>query len=167
MTRRTTQDETLHLTVIAVGLLTVGTAGVAAAQTTGGGSTSPTDQPAGTQAKAHRARRPGVAVLAVAAKTLGVKPRELVTGLCGGQTVAQIASQHGKSTQDVIAALVKAADARIDQLVKAGRLDAAKAAQRKSTLEARVTARVNSFKPSATRCQKLQGSGPSGTPSST
>jgi hypothetical protein len=154
------------VTAIAVGLLTVGTAGVAVAQTTGGGSTSPTSQPAGTQATAHRPR-PGVAVLAVAAKTLGVKPRELVTGLCGGQTVAQIASQHGKSTQDVIAALVKAADARIDQLVKAGRLDAAKAAQRKSTLEARVTARVNSFKPSATRCQKLQGSGPSGTPSST
>ena len=156
------------VTVIAVGLLTVGTAGVAAAQATGGGSTSPTSQPAGTQAKAHP-RRPGVGVLAVAAKTLGVKPRELVSGLCGGQTVAQIASQHGKSTKDVIAALVKAADARIDQSVKAGRLDATQAAQRKSTIEARVTARVDSFKPSTTRCQKLQGSGTgaSGTPTST
>src|SRR5450759_1262081 len=154
------------VTVIAVGLLTVGNAGVDAAQATGGGSTSPTSQPAG---KAHGSRRPGVGVLAVAAKTLGVKPRELVSGLCGGQTIAQIASQHGKSTQDVIAALVKAADARIDQAVKAGRIDAAQATQRKSTVEARVTARVNSFKPSTTRCQKLQGSGTgaSGTPTST
>jgi len=156
------------VTAIAVGLLTVGTAGVAAAQTTGGGSTSPASQPAGTQAKAHRART-GVAALAVAAKTLGIKPRELATGLCGGQTIAQIALQHGKSTKDVVAALVKAADARTDQSVKAGRLDATQAAQRKSTIEARVTARVNSFKLSTTRCQKLQGSGAgtSGTPSST
>jgi hypothetical protein len=91
-----------------------------------------------------------------------------VTGLCGGQTVAQIASQHSKSTQDVIAALVKAADARIDRVVKTGRLDAAQAAQRKSKVEARVTARVNRFKPSTTRCQQLHASGTgSGAPSST
>jgi hypothetical protein len=153
------------VTAVAVGLLTVGTAGVAAAQTTGGGSTS---QPAGSQAKAH-SRRPGVAVLAVAAKALGVTPRALASDLCGGQTVAQIASAHGKSTKDIVAALVKAADARLDRLVKAGRLDASQAAQRKSTVEARVSARVSSFKPNATRCQKLQGSGAgtSGTPSST
>jgi hypothetical protein len=156
------------VTVIAVGLLTVGTAGVAAAQDTGAGSSSPTSQPAGTQTKAHHPHRRGAGVLAVTAKTLGVKPRELVTGLCGGQTIAQIASQHGKSTQDVIAALVKAADARIDQAVKAGRLDAAQAAHRTSKVEAQVTARVNRFKPSTTRCQQLQASGTgSGAPSST
>jgi hypothetical protein len=156
------------VTAVAVGLLTVGTAGVAAAQDTGGGSTSPTSQPAGTNAKS-RPGRAAVAVLAVSAKTLGVKPRVLVSGLCGGQTIAQIASQHGKSTQDVVTALVKAADTRIDQLVKAGRLDAAQATRRKSGVEARVTARVGSFKPSPTRCQKLQasGAGTSGTPSST
>ena len=62
---------------------------------------------------------------------------------------------------------MKAADARIDRLVTAGRLDATKAAQRKSTVEARVTARVNSFKPNATRCQKLQSGATAGTPSST
>ncbi len=155
------------VTAITVGLLTVGTAGVAAAQATGSGSSSPTSQPAGTQAKAHGPNRRGAGVLAVTAKTLGVKPRALVTGLCDGQTVAQIASQHGTSTQDVIAALVKAADARIDQAVKAGRLDAAHVAQRKSKVEARVTALVNRFKPSTTRCQKLQGSANAGTPSST
>ncbi len=151
------------VTAITVGLLTVGTAGVASAQPTGSGSSSPT--PAGTQGKPNGRRAVGVLVLA--AKTLGVKPRALVTGLCGGQTIAQIASQHGTSTQDVIAALVKAADARIDQAVKAGRLDAAQAARRKSPVEARVTARVNNFKPSTARCQKLQGSANARTPSST
>jgi hypothetical protein len=155
------------VTAVAVGLLTVGTAGVAAAQTTGSGSSSPTSQPAGAHGKGNHAHRRALGVLAIAAKTLGVKPRELVTGLCGGQTVDQIASQHGKSTQDVIAALVKAADARIDQAVKSGRIDAAKATQRKGSVEARVTARVNSFKPSTARCQKLQGSANAGTPSST
>jgi len=155
------------VTAVAVGLLTIGTAGVAAAQTTGSGSSSPTSQPAGAPGKAHGAHRRGLGVLAVAAKALGVKPRELVTGLCGGQTIDQIASQHGKSTQDVIAALVKAADARIDQAVKSGRLDATQAAKRKSTIEARVTARVNRFTPSAARCQKVQGSAHVGTPSST
>ena len=153
------------VTAVAVGLLTVGTAGAAVAQTTGSGPTSPTSQPAATHPKAKGHRR-AVGVLAVTAKTLGVKPRELATGLCGGQTLAQIASQHGKSTQDVITALVKAGDARIDRLVTAGRVDATQAAQRKSTLEARVSARVNSFKPSAAQCQKLQGA-TSGTPSST
>jgi hypothetical protein len=153
------------VTVVTVGFLTVGTAGVAAAQT-GGGSTSPSSQPAGTQAKAHH-RRVAAGVLAVAAKTLGVKPRELATALCGGQTVAQVASQHGKSTQDIIDALVKAADARIDQAVKSGKLDAAKAAKRKSTFKDQVSSRITSFKLSAARCQKLQGAGTSGTPSST
>jgi hypothetical protein len=62
------------VTVIAVGLLTVGTAGVAAAQDTGAGSSSPTNQPAGTQAKARPHRR-GASVLAITAKALGVKPR--------------------------------------------------------------------------------------------
>lgn len=151
------------VTVAAVGLLTVGTAGVAAAQSTGAGSSTPTSSP-----KGHRPHTKGAGVLQVTAKTLGVKPRELATGLCSGQTVAQLASQHGKTTQDVITALVKAADQRIDQAVKAGKIDATKAAQRKSKVEATVTARVDSFKPSAARCQKLQGAGAgSGTPSIT
>jgi len=155
--------------VAAVGLLTVGTAGVAAAQDTGAGSTSPTT-PASGQATTPKAkvRRHRGGVLQVTAKALGVKPRDLVVQLCGGQTLAQIASAHGKSTQDVIHALVTAADRRIDGAVKAGRLDATQAAQRKTQVEGRVTTRVNAFKSSAARCQKLQGSGNGpGTPSST
>jgi hypothetical protein len=152
---------------VAVGLLTVGTAGVAAAQTTGSGSSSSTSQPAGPQGKATGAQRRARGVLVIAAKTLGVKPRELVTGLCGGQTIDQIASQHGKSTKDITAAVVKAADARIDKAVKAGKLDATQAARRKSAVESQVTARIGSYKPSAALCQKLQGSANAGTPSAT
>ncbi len=158
------------VTVAAVALLTVGTAGVAAAQDTGAGSTSPTSPASGNQATTQHAkgRHHHSGVVQVTAKTLGVKPHDLVVQLCGGQTLAQIASAHGKSTQDVIHALVTAADRRIDEAVKAGRLDATKAAQRKAHVEARVTARVNDFKPSAARCQKLHGAGTgSGTPSST
>src|SRR5260370_26224479 len=146
------------MTAAGVGLLTVGTAGVAAAQDTGGGSTSSSTPASAKQAPTPngkgRHRRAG-AVLRVTAKTLGVTPRDLVVQLCGGQTIAQIASQHGKSTPDVIHALVTAADHRIDQAVKAGRLDATKAAQRKSHVEPRVTARVNDFKPSAARSPTL------------
>lgn len=159
------------VTAVAVAVLTVGTAGVAAAQTGGTGSSSSSTQPSGnstTAPKANQPKRRGVAALVVAAKTLGIKPRDLAAGLCSGQTVAQIASQHGKSTQDVINALVKVADARIDKAVKAGRLDATQAAQRKTKVEAQVTTRINAFKPSATRCQKLQGAGSgAATPSST
>src|SRR5581483_3784887 len=151
-------------TLVTVGLLTVGTAGVAAAQTTGGGSTSSTSQPAGATGRHHKV---AAGVLAVAAKTLGLKPKELASDLCGGQTVAQIASQHGKTSQDVVNAVGKAADARIDQAVKSGKLDPTKAAQRKAAFEQRVSSRIDTFKPSAARCQKLQGAGTSPTPSST
>jgi hypothetical protein len=157
------------VTVVAVGLSIVGTAGAAAAQDTGTGSSSPSTQPAGNHAATpHRGQRRGAAILQVTAKTLGVKPRDLVAALCGGQTIAQIASQHGKSTQDVITALVTAADHRIDQAVAAGRLDPTRAATRKGQVEATVTARVKDFKPNSQRCQKLQGLGTgSATPTST
>jgi len=42
------------VTAVAVGLLTIGTAGVAAAQTTGSGSSTPTSQPAGAPGKAQQ-----------------------------------------------------------------------------------------------------------------
>ena len=148
---------------VVVGLLTLGSAGVAAAQTT---STSPSNPPAPNAAN-HPGKfgRRGAGVLFVVARELKVKPRDLLTGLCSGKTLAQLAAEHGKSTQDVITALVKAADARIDRAVQAGRIDAGQASQRKSTVEARVTNIVNNLHPSSQRCQRLSGgaASPSGT----
>ena len=156
----------LIVTTLAVGLLTLGTAGVASAQTTGGTTTSPSTQAPNLNTK--RAR-PGVAVgvLRVSAKTIGVKPRDLATALCSGQTLDAVASQHGKSAQDLVTALVKAADQRIDKAQQSGRIDATKASTLKASARARITKLVSSYHPSATRCQALQGYGASGTTGST
>jgi hypothetical protein len=145
---------------VIVGLLTLGSVGVAAAQTNG--SNGPSSPPAPNSAT-HEGRygRRGLVVLRAAATALGVKPRDLLTGLCSGKTLAQLAAEHGKSTQDVISALVKAADARIDRAVQAGRIDATQAAQRKTQIEARVTNLVNSFHLSSQRCQRVSGGGAS------
>jgi hypothetical protein len=144
-----------------VGLFTLGSAGVAAAQTSG--STSPSTQPAPNAANHGKHGRPGAAALRAAASALGVKPRDLLTGLCSGKTLAQLASEHGKSTQDVINALVKTADARIDKAVQAGRIDPSKAAKRKSNVEARVTKLVSNLHVSSQRCQRVSsGTSPSG-----
>src|SRR5260370_12129319 len=83
------------VTAPAVGLLTLGTAGVASAQTTGGSSTSPSTASPNGSTK-HRHHRGALAVLRVSAKTLGVQPRDLVTALCGGQPLEALAGPHGK-----------------------------------------------------------------------
>ena len=144
---------------VIVGLLTLGSVGVAAAQTTG--STNPPNPPSSSVTNNGRHVRRGVVVLRAAATALGVKPRDLLTGLCSGKTLAQLAAEHGRSAQDVINALVKAADARIDRAVQAGRIDATQAAQRKSNVEARVTNLVNNLHLSSQRCQRLSGGGAS------
>ena len=154
------------VSALAVGLLTLGTAGVASAQTTGGSSTSPSTQaPNPNTKRAH----PGVAVavLKVSAKTIGVKARDLATALCAGQTLDAVASQHGKSTQDLVTALVKAADQRIDKAQQSKSIDATKASTLKANAQARVTKIVSSYHPTARRCPALQGTGASGTTGST
>src|SRR5260370_29242305 len=98
------------LAAVTVGCLTLGSVGVAAAQT--GGTTSTSTQPAPNGANHAKHGRKG-GVLHAAATALGVKPRDLVAGLCSGKTLAQLASQHGKSTQDLINAGAKAPDATI------------------------------------------------------
>ena len=155
------------VTALAVGLLTLGTAGVASAQTTGGSSTSPST-PAPNGSTKHRGHpRVALAVVGVSAKTLGVKPRDLVTALCGGQTLEAVAGQHGKSAQDLETALVQAADQRIDKAQQSGKIDATKAATLKTSAQARVTKLVTSYHPSAKRCQALQSKSAGGTTGST
>jgi hypothetical protein len=143
------------VTVVAAGLLVLGSAGVAAAQQTGG-STNPSTPPSSGAGQHHRHRGIALGVLRVSASTLGVQPRELVTSLCGGKTLAQVA---GAKTQDLVNALVKAADQRIDQVATNRHLDASTVAQRKAKVQQRVTNLVNSFHPSAQRCQRLQHGG--------
>ncbi len=154
------------VTVVAAGLLVLGGAGVASAQQTGG-STNPSTPPSSGAGQHQRHGHKGLAVgvLRVSASAIGVQPRDLLSSLCGGQTLAQVASAHGKSSQDVVNALVKAADQRIDQVAANRHLDATKVAQRKAKVEQRITTLVNSYHPSAQRCQRLQGGGTTPTSS--
>jgi len=153
----------LLVVVAAAGLLTLGSVGVAAAQTTGG-TTNPSTPPSTATHNGRRGRVAG-AVLRVSAQTLGVKPRDLVTGLCSGQTLAQVASAHGKTPQDLINALVKVADQKIQANEKAGRITQAQATTRMSKVKAKVTQLVDTYQVPAARCQRLQGgAGGSTTP---
>lgn len=77
------------------------------------------------------------------ASTLKMTTDELHSAIHDGKTLAEIAKEQGVSTDTVVAAIVKAATARIDEAVKAGRLTADQAKQLKAGLEEKVTTFVN------------------------
>lgn len=151
----------LLVVVAAAGLLTLGSVGVAAAQTTGG-TTNPSNPPSAAN-RSGRKGRVALGVLKVSAQTLGVSPRDLVSGLCSGQTLAQEAGAHGKTAQDLIDALEKAADQRIQASEQAGKITQAQATKRLAKVKTAAPKVVNSFHVSAQRCQRLQGGGAGAT----
>jgi len=151
----------LLVVVAAAGLLTLGSAGVAAAQTSGGSTPNPTSPSSATPNR--QKGRVAAAVLKVSAQTLGIKPRDLVTGLCSGQTLAQVASAHGKTSQDLINALVQKADQRIQANEQAGKITQAQEATREAKVKDKVTTVVTSYHVPTQRCQRLQGGGAGAT----
>ena len=124
------------------GVASVGTAYAAAPATTATASTGTTGHPLHAWLKAHRKeiRKDGVAV---SAKTIGDTPKALVTELRSGKSVAQVAAEHGVSTQTVVNALVGAADTKVDQAVTNNQLTSAQAAKIKTALPVYVTKAVN------------------------
>jgi len=124
------------------GVASVGTAYAAAPATTATASTGTAGHPLHAWLKAHRKeiRKDGVAV---SAKTIGVTPKALVTELRSGKSVAQVAAEHGVSTQTVVNALVGAADTKVDQAVTNNQLTSAQAAKIKTALPVYVTKAVN------------------------
>ena len=78
--------------------------------------------------------------LATVAGILGISEDELKTQLQSGKTLAAIA---GDKTDEVVDALVKEAEARIDQAVTDGKLTAEQATERKADLTQRITDMVN------------------------
>jgi hypothetical protein len=66
---------------------------------------------AGRRALVHRFGRQA---LELAAKTIGVKPADLLNEMRAGKSIADVATEHGVQPQTVVDALVKAADAKID-----------------------------------------------------
>lgn len=85
----------------------------------------------------------GVALTA-AADALGMTTDELRDALADGFTLADVAQAQGVAVEDLVAALVAAAEERIDDAVADGRLTAEEAEQRKAELTERMTERVES-----------------------
>ena len=77
--------------------------------------------------------------MAAAAEALGITPEELRTQTQAGQTLAELAEAEGVPVDDLVAALVAAAQERLDEAVAAGRLTQAQADARAAVLEARIT----------------------------
>lgn len=80
----------------------------------------------------------GGAGLEAAADTLGVPVEELRTALRDGQSLADVAETQGVSTDDLVAALVEAAEARLADAVTDGRLTQEQADERAADLPERI-----------------------------
>lgn len=84
-----------------------------------------------------------VATLTAAAEALGMSEADLRTELRAGKTIAAVAGEKGVAVDTVVAAMVDAASARIDEAVAAGRIPEEKGAEMKAGLEERITRFVN------------------------
>ncbi len=82
--------------------------------------------------------------LETAAETLGMTVEELREALHDGQTLAEIA---GDQVDELIAAMVAAAEARIDEAVASGKLTTDQAEDLKAGLEDRITDHVENGRP--------------------
>lgn len=102
--------------------------------------------------------------LEAAATAIGVTEAELRTQLQAGKTLAQVAEAEGVSKADLIAALVKAAGARLAQAVTDGKITQAQADERKATLSARITEMVDKTRPARGH---HKGEAPAETPATT
>ncbi|MDE3101921.1 MAG: hypothetical protein KGJ98_06740 [Chloroflexota bacterium] len=85
--------------------------------------------------------------LNVASTYLGISTTDLRTKLHSGQSLAQIATAAGKSTDGLIQAIVQDETTKIDQAVSSGKLTSAQATQIKADLTQRVTDMVNNTRP--------------------
>jgi uncharacterized protein YidB (DUF937 family) len=128
----------LIATLTAAGLLSLGGAGIAAAQDNGGASSNatPTTQPKakGAQKAEYRKIRRAArrAALEAAAKAIGVDVKTLRQAVRGGQTIAEFAQSKGVDPSTVVTAIVRAIDAKIDRAVKDGKITEARAAKLKA-----------------------------------
>ena len=86
------------------------------------------------ETKARRGYRVLEDAVQAAAKEIGVSTNDLRDAHKNGKSIAQVAQDHGKSTDDVVNAIVKAATADVDQALKDGKIDAQKADQIKKNL---------------------------------
>jgi transposase-like protein len=81
--------------------------------------------------------------LAIAAKTIGIDQKTLVSEIKSGKTVADVANEHSVNPQAVIDALVNAGKARIQKAVTNGKIQQDRATKLEANLTQRVTKLVN------------------------
>lgn len=74
---------------------------------------------------------------------LGLTQDELKAAFDEGKTLAEIAAEQGVSEADLVAALVEAANERIDQAVTDEKITAEEAAEKTAGLEEKITEKVN------------------------
>lgn len=92
----------------------------------------------------HLKFRGAVGVVRSAADTLGITPKELTSEVrTTGGTIASVAESMGVNPQLVIDNAIAAANAKLDEAVAAGKLDAARATELKAGLTERITRFVN------------------------
>jgi len=97
--------------------------------------------------RALRRHRVRVFIRKVVLETIGIDRATLRSGLRSGQTIGQIATAHNVEPSAVIDALVKAANAKLDAAVAAGRIKAERAQRIEARLPARFAKLVNSWHP--------------------
>jgi hypothetical protein len=122
---------------------------------TGGAAYAATPAPAPAAHAAHatvkpahhwlRAHRKGLrrAAIAISASTIGITPTALVAEVKSGKSIAQVATEHNVTSDTVVGAVTKAADAKVAQLVAAHKLTQAQADKFEAALPARLTKFVN------------------------
>jgi len=86
--------------------------------------------------------------LDAAASYLGLTEAQLETQLAGGKTLAQVATDRGKSVDGLVDAMTADVKRRVDAAVAAGRLTRAQADQVLEDVKQRITDRVNGKAPS-------------------
>ena len=91
----------------------------------------------------NRRHRLAKAAIKTAADTIGIQPKDLLTELKAGKSVADVAAEHGKTGQQVVDAIVAKINAKVDEAAAAGKLPADKAADIKAKAPERVTKMVN------------------------
>jgi hypothetical protein len=90
----------------------------------------------------------GGADLSAAATYLGLSTSQIQTDLQNGETLAQIATSHGKQPSDLVTALVAADKAKLDTAVSNSTLSSGHEAQILSMAETMITNMVNGTRPS-------------------
>ena len=93
----------------------------------------------------------------IAAETIGIEPEELREALRNDQSIAEVAEANGVAPDAVVAALVEAGNAAIDEAVANGRIDEERAAELRENLPEHAQILVDRNRPDRDRPARGEG----------